>query len=88
MLRQATRRLLWIVPILIGVTLASFALLSYVPGPPPDPKTIAALGDLAPTELLRMRFLDLPRFFMQKNHLVRWNYATNTAEVLLPKGSM
>ena len=44
MLRHALRRLLWIVPILIGVTLASFALLSYVPDPADDPAVIATLA--------------------------------------------
>jgi ABC-type dipeptide/oligopeptide/nickel transport system permease component len=63
MLRHALRRLLWIVPILIGVTLASFALLSYLPDPADDP---ALLGTLTPDQLQslrRTRFLDLPRFF-------------------------
>jgi peptide/nickel transport system permease protein len=63
MLRHALRRLLWIVPILIGVTLASFALLSYVPDPADDPAVIASLRADEVTELRRSRFLDLPRFF-------------------------
>ncbi len=63
MLRHALRRLLWIVPILIGVTLASFALLSYVPDPADDPAVVATLRSDEVTELRRSRFLDLPRFF-------------------------
>jgi peptide/nickel transport system permease protein len=66
MLRHALRRLLWIVPILIGVTLASFALLSYVPDPADDPAVIATLGAEEVTELRRSRFLDLPRFFNER----------------------
>jgi ABC-type dipeptide/oligopeptide/nickel transport system permease component len=63
MLRHALRRLLWIVPILIGVTLASFALLSYVPDPADDPAVVATLAPEEVGELRRSRFLDLPRFF-------------------------
>jgi ABC-type dipeptide/oligopeptide/nickel transport system permease component len=63
MLRHALRRLLWIVPILVGVTLASFALLSYVPDPADDPAVIATLPAREVEELRRSRFLDLPRFF-------------------------
>src|SRR5258706_15235944 len=66
MLRHALRRLLWIVPILIGVTLTSFALLSYVPDPATDPATFAALGAERARELQRSRFLDLPRFFNER----------------------
>src|SRR5215471_12141574 len=63
MLRHALRRLLWIVPILIGVTLTSFALLSYAPDPANDPAVLSTLTDEQATELRRSRFLDLPRFF-------------------------
>jgi ABC-type dipeptide/oligopeptide/nickel transport system permease component len=66
MLRHALRRLLWIVPILIGVTLTSFALLSYVPDPAEDPAVTATLGAEHALELKRSRFLDLPRFFNEK----------------------
>src|SRR5262245_29095087 len=66
MLRHALRRLLWIVPILIGVTLTSFALLSYVPDPAEDPAVIATLGGEHALELKRSRFLDLPRFFNER----------------------
>jgi ABC-type dipeptide/oligopeptide/nickel transport system permease component len=66
MLRHALRRLLWIVPILIGVTLTSFALLSYVPDPAEDPAVTATLGDEHALELKRSRFLDLPRFFNER----------------------
>jgi ABC-type dipeptide/oligopeptide/nickel transport system permease component len=63
MLRHALRRLLWIVPILIGVTLTSFALLSYAPDPADDPAVLSSLPEEQATELRRSRFLDLPRFF-------------------------
>ncbi len=65
MLRQAFRRLFWMVPTLIGITLASFVLLSYVPGPADDPNVLAVLGEERAAELRRSRFLDLPRFFNQ-----------------------
>src|SRR5260221_12033044 len=63
MLRHALRRLLWIVPILIGVTLTSFALLSYVPDPAEDPAVAATLGSEHALELRRSRFLCFARFF-------------------------
>ena len=66
MLRHALRRLLWIVPILIGVTLASFALLSYLPDPADDPALLGTLTAEQLASLRRARFLDLPRFFNQK----------------------
>jgi len=66
MLRHALRRLLWIVPILIGVTLTSFALLSYVPDPATDPAAVATLGSAGALELQRSRFLDVPRFFNER----------------------
>src|SRR5882724_11890365 len=66
MLRHALRRLLWIVPILIGVTLTSFALLSYVPDPADDPAAAPSLGGEHALELRRSRFLDLPRFFNER----------------------
>src|SRR5437899_1401789 len=66
MLRHALRRLLWIVPILIGVTLTSFALLSYVPDPADDPAVTETLGAEHALELRRSRFLDLPRFFNER----------------------
>jgi ABC-type dipeptide/oligopeptide/nickel transport system permease component len=66
MLRHALRRLLWVVPILIGVTLASFALLSYVPDPADDPTVLSSLSNEQAAELRRSRFLDLPRFFNEQ----------------------
>jgi peptide/nickel transport system permease protein len=62
MLGHALRRLLWIVPILIGVTIVSFALLSYVPDPADEPAQAAGRTADEVTELRRERFLDLPRF--------------------------
>jgi peptide/nickel transport system permease protein len=66
MLRHALRRLLWIVPILIGVTLASFALLSYLPDPADDPALLGTLSTEQLASLRRTRFLDLPRFFNRR----------------------
>jgi ABC-type dipeptide/oligopeptide/nickel transport system permease component len=66
MLRHALRRLLWIVPILIGVTLASFALLSYLPDPADDPSLLGTLSAEQLASLRRARFLDLPRFFNER----------------------
>jgi ABC-type dipeptide/oligopeptide/nickel transport system permease component len=66
MLRHALRRLLWIVPILIGVTLASFAVLSYLPDPADDPALIGTLTADQLASLRRARFLDLPRFFNKR----------------------
>ena len=66
MLRHALRRLLWIVPILIGVTLASFALLSYLPDPADDPALLGTLTAEQLASLRRARFLDLPRFFNER----------------------
>ncbi|HKQ70898.1 MAG TPA: ABC transporter permease [Polyangiaceae bacterium] len=66
MLRHALRRLLWIGPILIAVTLTSFALLSYVPDPAEDPAVVTTLSGEQAVELRRTRFLDLPRFFNER----------------------
>jgi ABC-type dipeptide/oligopeptide/nickel transport system permease component len=66
MLRHALRRLLWIAPILIGVTLASFALLSYLPDPADDPALLGTLTEEQLAQLRRTRFLDLPRFFNKR----------------------
>ena len=55
MLRHALRRLLWVVPILIGVTLASFALLSYVPDPADDPTVLSSLSPEQAAELRAVR---------------------------------
>lgn len=66
MLRHALRRLLWIVPILIGVTLASFAVLSYLPDPADDPALLGTLTAEQLASLRRARFLDLPRFFNER----------------------
>lgn len=63
MVRHALRRLLWLLPTLFFLTLASFALLSYVPDPADDERLAMALGHERVEELRRSRFLDLPRFF-------------------------
>lgn len=63
MLRHALRRLLWLVPTLVALTLASFALLSFVPDPADDRELAHELGEERVQELRRQRFLDLPRFF-------------------------
>lgn len=63
MLRHILRRLLWLLPTLGFLTLASFALLSYVPDPADDAHLASTLGEERVEELRRSRFLDLPRFF-------------------------
>ena len=62
MLRHALRRLLWTLPTLIGISLVTFFLLSFVPDPTDDPTFAASLSEGALAHLRRERFLDLPRF--------------------------
>ncbi len=61
MLRHALRRLLWILPTLLGVSLVTFWFLSYVPDPTDDPASLMPAAER--TQKRRERFLDLPRFF-------------------------
>ncbi|MRG97703.1 ABC transporter permease [Polyangium spumosum] len=60
MLRLALRRLLLILPTLIGVSLVTFLFLSYVPDPTDDPSLPVTPSERA--RLRRERFLDLPTF--------------------------
>jgi peptide/nickel transport system permease protein len=62
-LRNAIRRLLWILPTLIGISIVTFLFLSYVPDPTADPTIAATLSADKIAELRRERDLDLPRFF-------------------------
>jgi len=62
MLRHALRRLLWTLPTLIGISLVTFFLLSFVPAPTDDPTFAATLSAETLGRLRRERFLDLPRF--------------------------
>lgn len=62
MLRNALRRLLWILPTLIGISLVTFLFLSYVPDPTADPTVAATLSTDKLAELRRERYLDLPLF--------------------------
>jgi peptide/nickel transport system permease protein len=62
MLRHALRRLLWTLPTLIGISLITFFLLSFVPDPTDDPTFAATLSSDALAHRRRERFLDLPRF--------------------------
>ena len=55
MVRYALRRLLWLLPSVLGVSLLSFLLLSFLPSPPPP-------AGVAPAEW-RAHFLELPLFF-------------------------
>ena len=62
MLPFLLRRLFWMVPTLLLVSLASFLFLSFVPDPTDDE---AVRASLSPDEILterRERFVDLPRF--------------------------
>ena len=62
MLRHALRRLLWTLPTLIGISLVTFFLLSFVPDPTEDPSFAVTLSAEALGRVRRERFLDLPRF--------------------------
>jgi len=62
MLSQAIRRLFWIFPTIIGVSIITFLFLSYVPDPTDDPEVARVLAAEELTRLRRERFLDLPRF--------------------------
>src|SRR5262245_37036800 len=62
MLRHALRRLLWTLPVLLGVSVLSFLVLSFVPDPADDPLVAASLSRADLARLRRERFLDLPRF--------------------------
>jgi ABC-type dipeptide/oligopeptide/nickel transport system permease component len=86
MLRHALRRLLWIVPILIGVTIVSFALLSYVPDPADEPASMARRSADDAIEMRRERFLDLPRFVNERPQDVRVR-VDGALELLLSDGA-
>lgn len=62
MFRHALRRLLWTLPTLLGISLVTFFLLSFVPDPTDDPVFAASLSREELAHLRRERFLDLPRF--------------------------
>lgn len=62
MLRYALRRLLWTLPTLLGVSLLTFLVLSFVPDPTDDPLLATSLSASELARLRRERFLDLPRF--------------------------
>ena len=61
MLRYAFRRLLWIFPSVLGVSLLSFFLLSLMPEP--AGLSVSLADDPEVAEARTMRFLDLPLFF-------------------------
>ncbi len=61
MLRFVFRRLLWVFPSVLGVSLVSFFLLSLVP--PPAALRVERAGDETVAAARRERFLDLPLFF-------------------------
>lgn len=56
------KRLAWVVPTLVLVSLATFWFLSYVPDPSDDPEVQARLSRTKLEILRRERFLGLPRF--------------------------
>jgi ABC-type dipeptide/oligopeptide/nickel transport system permease component len=62
MLRHALRRILWTLPTLVGVSLLTFLVLSFVPDPTDDPRLSPSLSRAELGRLRRERFLDLPRF--------------------------
>jgi ABC-type dipeptide/oligopeptide/nickel transport system permease component len=61
MLRLAFRRLLWVFPSVLGVSLVAFFLLSLVP--PPRSLAMVDGADEAASAARRERFLDLPLLF-------------------------
>jgi len=72
MLRYAFRRMLWVFPSVLGVSLISFYLLSLIPS------SIAESSDANAGSEYRERFLDLPLFFNVAPRDVR----TRTARVV------
>lgn len=56
------KRLAWVIPTLLLVSLATFWFLSYVPDPSDDPEVGARLGRTKLELVRRERFLALPRF--------------------------
>jgi ABC-type dipeptide/oligopeptide/nickel transport system permease component len=62
MLPFLLRRLLWALPTLLLVSLASFLFLSFVPDPTDDPEVRASLSIDQLDAMRRERFVDLPRF--------------------------
>src|SRR5690349_8726860 len=62
MIRHAVRRLLWTIPTLVGVSIVSFLLLSFVPDPTDDPVIASTLSAADLARIRRERFVDLPRF--------------------------
>lgn len=62
MLRYALRRLIWMIPTLVGISVISYFLLSFVPDPTDDAAIAATLAPRERERLRRERFVDLPRF--------------------------
>src|SRR4051812_32754417 len=62
MIRHGVRRLLWTLPTLVGISLISFLLLSFVPDPTDDPRMASAWSPDEIARIRRERFADLPRF--------------------------
>jgi ABC-type dipeptide/oligopeptide/nickel transport system permease component len=62
MLRYALRRLIWLIPTFIGISLVSYLLLSFIPDPTDAPGFAASLPRGELERLRRERFVDLPRF--------------------------
>ncbi|MBW2527305.1 MAG: ABC transporter permease subunit [Deltaproteobacteria bacterium] len=60
MIRHSFRRLLWVVPSALGVTIVTFFLLSFVPAALPTEGARYSESQLE--DLRRQRFLDLPLF--------------------------
>lgn len=56
MMRYALRRILWMIPTLVGITLLAFAVLSFVGLPPVTPALASSVGARAPSG-------SLPTFF-------------------------
>jgi len=78
MLRHAFRRLLWVFPSVLGVTLLSFFVLSLMPDP--VARSTEQWSEAERADRLRRRHLDLPRFvnLHPKDARVRTEEAVST----------
>lgn len=71
MIKFITKRLLWVIPIMIGVSLVVFAIMHYSPG---DPATVI-LGESAPPEAIEQLRIEMG---LDKPFLVQYfRYITN-----------
>lgn len=82
MIAYVFRRLLWTIPTLIGVSLVSFLLLSFIPDPTDEPAFAAKNPASEVARIRRERFLDLPRFLNVAPRDIRARVETAIAPIL------